>query len=148
MKFTPKTEQELAEEQLVPEGEYGYEVVSATEEVGKTSGKPYLKLNLKIYGDDGRENRVFCNLSTGYERLLRNFCDSAGILSEYSRGELHPDMLIGLGGRCHVIIKKQEGWASKNEVKDFVKRKVVVSGAAAPASKAASAEPNGDDIPF
>ena len=146
MKFQPKTESELASENLAPEGQYGYEVASATEEIGKTSGKPYIKLGLKIYGDDGRENRMFCNLSTGYERLLRNFCDSAGILAEYGRGELHPDMLIGLGGGCQVIIKTQPGFSPKNEVKDFVKRK---DNVAKPASVAKSpTDPDDDGLPY
>ena len=44
MTFEPKTEQEIAESKLWPKGEYGFEIVDASEKNNKTSGKPMIEL--------------------------------------------------------------------------------------------------------
>lgn len=146
MRFSPKTEEEVSN--LLAEGVYPFEVLEAAEKQSK-AGNDMIALKLGIVGPDDSKRAVFDYLLTdeSAQYKLRHFSDTVGLLAEYEKGALTADNLVGLTGKCKLVIQPaKDGYDAKNSVRDYVKR-----GAkdAAPV-KGSSAAKNDmdDDIPF
>lgn len=151
MKFTPKSEKELAEEKVIPAGEYDGEVIGAEETVSKTSGKPMIKVRVKVHGP----RKVIIDdyfVCDQYEKLL-NLCTALGIPEKYHNGTLEPLDLHGKGCLVKVKIDPPKGdFPTKNSIRSYGSHKVdkakeLVSVGEA-INKARAEEAGGDDIPF
>lgn len=149
MKVTPKSEKEIAEENLWPVGEYSFEVLDASDKVSK-SGNEMIELKLKVYADDG--GHIFVNdyLLDSMAYKLRHASVACNALSKYEAGSLQASDFIGAAGR--VKLKRQKSkdpqYADKNVVGDYVvKKDGEAGGDIPPGHPAASAIPD-DTIPF
>ncbi len=147
MTFKPKTEKEIAESQLLPDGEYDFEVLEAEDTTSKTSGAPMIKAVLGIYVGDRIGRRVTDYWLASMEAKLRHFCDCVGLLAEYEAGSLSADMCKGRSGRVKLNVQKDKAgqYPDKNGVRDYCLR-AAKPLATEPTSAKKSDKP--DDLPF
>lgn len=149
LKFEPKSEKELREANLAPEGDYDFEVLGATDEISKRSGNPMIKVKIGLYSGEAIRHHVYDYLLTNMGHKLRHFCDSTGLLSKYESGELSAEDCKGRAGKCRVKIKEDANgqYPDKNEIDDYI-----IRPAKPMATVAAKAEqqppPESDDVPF
>lgn len=148
MRFQPKSEEEINAANLLPGGDYDFEVFAASEEVS-AKGNDMVKLTLHIEGEEGRRHTVFDYLvgSDASMFKVRGFAVCVGLLPQYEVGEMSADSMIGRTGRCQIgIDDKNKAYAPKNVVRMY--HKPMNGTAMAPASKAQAAAVVDDDIPF
>lgn len=124
MRFTPKTENELQMESLVPEGIYSYQVIKSEDAVSH-AGNEYIKFTIKIWDSEGREHLVFTNLAL--IKLLKHFCDVNGMESDYESGDIPAEKCIfKSGGKVLLGVEGEKPnpnggmYRAKNIVKDYV----------------------------
>lgn len=149
MTFTPKTEQQLKEKNLWPDGSYDFRVQEAEDSISK-SGNEQIKLKLVIF--KGEASRfVFDYLSPLMEFKLRHFCEATGLLLKYDSGRLTADDMIGREGIVQIRTEPAKGnYEARNGVKDYVVKK---SDIRRPDKKTASlplatTNPKEDEVPF
>jgi hypothetical protein len=149
MSYVPKTEEQLADEALLQEAIYDFEVIGTDDKPSK-KGNEMFTLKLCVYGEDGGRRFIYDYIAMGNsfgERKLRHAADACGLLGIYDSGELKDHSFMGATGK--VLLKKQDGtdgFPPKNVVSDYVKR----DDAAVPEKlkNKAPAEIIGDDLPF
>jgi len=115
--FNPKDENELYD--LLPEGVYPFKVLTAKPHTSQESGKKSIKLELAV-----KDKEITCYLTVGYLKLLKHFCDVAGLEDAYKSGGLNADMCRDKSGLCEVIIdqpKPGTKFFPKNAIGDFIK---------------------------
>ena len=141
MKFQPKSEKEVSN--LIPKGEYIFEVLEADEKTSK-SGNDMIALKLGVvYNDSVRGIFDYLVDIDSMAFKTRHFADSVGLLAEYEKGSLDAGALVGLTGKCKIDIQPaKDGYDAKNAVKDYVK----IGSKSAPTGKTETVED--DDIPF
>lgn len=147
MTYTPKSEEQLAKEGLLPDGEYDYEVVG-TDDKNSKAGNPMFTLKLHVFDVDGRACPLTDYIALGSnfgERKLRHAADASNILDKYESGNMVAKDFMGTTGKLK--LKSQDGDADfplpKNVVKDYVKR--LRQGTSTPP---ASSPVEDDEIPF
>lgn len=122
MKFAPKSEKEIAEENLIKPGIYDFEIVDALEKVSK-SGNEMIELKLNVF--DGDAPRIVMDyLLESMAFKLRHAADACGLLPNYEGGSLLADDFKGRSGKLKIKIDKDKSgqYADKNGVADYVKR--------------------------
>ncbi len=149
MQFKPKTEAEIAIENLFPPGDYDFEVHSAIDAVSKNSGKAMIKVELSVF-NGGSTRRVTDYLMESMAFKLIHFSKAIGLFPDYEAGNLDPAKCVGRAGRVTLRIEEQDNFPAKNVVKDYVKPDAQGDSIA---PKAANAVPraavSGDDtVPF
>lgn len=152
MKFQPKTREELDSELLIEPGTYKFQVMKANDAYSK-AGNEMIKLELKIWDNNGHERIVFDYLLEAMGHKLRHFCESCEVLDKYESGELRAFDLPGRTGQL-VLLKESERpnpqggyFPAKNSVKDYVGHSV--NGKPAATQAGAVGESFDDDkIPF
>lgn len=151
MQFQPKTEVEIALENCWPAAEYDFEVISAIDTVSKKSGKPMIKVELRVFSG-GSERKVTDYLMESMAFKLIHFARSTGMSKEYEAGGLDPMAMQGRSGRVKLKIKEQSGYMPKNEVQDYIASdKKIDAGDVAPAQKLNPqqlAKADTTDVPF
>lgn len=137
MRFSPKTDKELAESNLLPAGEYDYEVISAEDAVSK-SGNEMIKLKLRIFHGES-ERTIFDYLMEAVPGKLKRFCDQNGMQSAYHNGTLTAEDCYGKLGRCQIGIEKDKSgnYPDRNGIKNYPAQ-----------SKASGDQPSDEDVPF
>ena len=121
MKFTPKTEEQIALENLTKPGVYPFTVLEATDTVSKKSGNEMIKLKIAFFDDTGKERHVDDYLLASMEAKFRHFCVHAGMEGRYNDGDVQAEHCEGKEGYVKIgISKPQDGYNPKNEVKDYV----------------------------
>lgn len=149
MKFTPKTEKEIAEEKLWPAGEYSFEITEAFDKVSK-SGNEMIELKVKVINDDADFIFVTDYLLESLAYKLRHAAEACGLLSQYEAGSLVGSDFTFKTGTLKLKIQKDKNgqYPDKNVVGDYVKpERASANGVTAPAA-AASAPAIDDTIPF
>jgi hypothetical protein len=143
--FTAKTEKELQEELVIPEGEYNIEVLDANDKTSK-AGNEMIELGLKVFKDDGSHILVTDYLMEKILYKLKHACECFGLQKEYKNESVVANDFIGKTGKAKIVIQvdKEGKYPDKNGVKDYV----VKDG-----QKIEDYEANGeplesDDIPF
>lgn len=128
MTYTPKSEDQLAKEGLLPEGAYDFEVADTSDKPNKKGNTMYT-LKLHIFDESGSPKIVYDYIALGNnfgERKLRHAADSCGLIAIYETGNMKPSDFQGRSGK--VQIKQQDGNVDfpmpKNVVADYVKRAV------------------------
>lgn len=157
MRFSPKSEEELAESgngkfEPFPAGEYDIEVVNAADDVSK-NGVDQLKLSVAIYNSAGAKRQVFEYLSSSAKAVwkIKEFADCVGMTDAYERGEMHPEDLVGRTGKARVIIERNAQYGDRNKVAAYLSRHPVASGMTFGPGKPAPARKHddlNDDVPF
>lgn len=130
----------------IPAGIYLAQVVDSDIKKTKTQTGEYISLTLEIIDGDMRGRRVFTNINhvnanQEAERIgqktLKQLCVAAGLTaSPRDTAELHNRPL-----RIKVVIKKDEQYGDKNEIKGYEAATGVVLPPAAAAPAAAPAKP-------
>ena len=122
MRFTPKSQEEIDAENLLPKGEYDFEIIKAEDKVSK-SGNEMIEINMKVFKPDGGFQFVRDYLMEKMAFKLRHFCESIGQLEEYNAGQLQASNLVGACGVVKIDIEPaSNGYAAKNTAKDYAVR--------------------------
>lgn len=121
MKFTPKSDKELAEERLLPEGEYGFEISGGEDKVSK-KGNEMIELTVRVFKPDGNFNLVTDYLMEAILYKVSHAAKACGLEDKYESGDLHGEDFIGKTGMLKLGIQKdKEGqYPDKNVVKDYI----------------------------
>jgi hypothetical protein len=152
MQFQPKTEEQIAAENLWPEGEYDFEIVKAEEKTSK-AGNQMIQLTVKIFSPEGKFRLVDDFLMEKMAFKLRHCADACRLLDKYNIGELRDTDFVGKAGRCEVVVQegqsKPDGgkYPDKNTIKDYIKR-TGTAVAASVATKAKDVAAVDDEIPW
>jgi hypothetical protein len=85
MRFEPKTEKEIIESYLLPDGVYDFVVVKATDSVTQ-KGEECLNLQLKVFDKDGSARTVFDTFYSNNELKIRHFAYAVGLGPLYETG--------------------------------------------------------------
>lgn len=137
MKFTPKTEEQIKEDMLIPDGTYSFEVVKAWEEddygnqIVDKNGEPMLVIKLKVYLSDNSSRLMKCNLTPSFPKILKHFCDISGLEEEYKNGEVAAKKCLQAKINGLVMVKKGEYTnkngerISVNNVNDFIPSSII-----------------------
>lgn len=139
MKFTPKSEEELAAFPVWDDGEYSFEILSSV----KFGSKEYktcdrqdknqndmLQLVVNVFNDNDEKKAIVDYLSTGSrigEMKLRHAAVACGLLPQYLSGELNAEDFIGKAGKVKLYTQKGKAkddgsgfWPDKNAIGDYV----------------------------
>lgn len=150
MQFAPKTAQDLASENLIPNGtECDFEVMTAENKVSK-SGNEMIAVKLRVWhGDSERHVYDYLMASMGFKLL--HFCEATGLTNRYAEGALDATHCHGKAGRAVVKVEPASGnYGPKNVIKDYLghrETKVVKVGAAAQ-EKPGIVSDDSDSVPF
>lgn len=151
MKFQPKTEKEIAEEGLLPAGEYPFEISQAEETVSK-AGNEMIKLLVRVFREDGTFVLVNDYLLEAIAYKLLHICKATGLENAYNAGELKAEDFVGKTGMLKLKIRKDEtgNYPDQNNIADYIVPKDGVAEIVPKGSnKAAEAgEILDDEIPF
>jgi hypothetical protein len=119
VKLTPKTEEQIKLERLLPIGDYPFQVVSAEDKISK-KGKEMIALELSVFAPDGTSRKVRDWLLDAMAFKMRHYCYAVGLGPAYESGDLTAEMCVGRSGTVTLKIEEQEGYEPKNAVKDYV----------------------------
>lgn len=154
MKFTPKTEQQLAEENLLTPGWYDFVVLEAKSKISKAAAgrgetEPnMIELKLRVYETPDRGVFVTDYLMEEMAFKLRHFCAEVGLLAAYDNGHLTPEACVGKEGRVKIGPSKARGdFKPKDEAKDYGEPKNAPRANPAPTAKASKVEDD-DEVPY
>lgn len=133
MQFKAKTEKELAEENLIPEGIYPFEVSKAEAKKSKR-GNDMIELELRIFTPEGKERGLKDWLMEAMGFKLFHFCAYTGLSHKYDAGTLNSHDCEGRSGFVKIEIQEDKTgqYPPRNSVRDYVRQEVKKSGALAP----------------
>jgi hypothetical protein len=153
--FTPLSDEELDLMDLVPEGEYDFEVIKSQRKTSK-KGNPMCELQLQVYDKEGRSHIIFDYLVFSSVNLnikkISHFAKAVGLHEQYMKGSL-PEEFHSFSGKCLIGIQdempKDSGgfYPKKNIVVDYIKRSETVRSSTQRA-KIDVEDFKDDDIPF
>ena len=152
MRFAPKSDTELQELGLMPEGIYSLEVTEAQDKVSK-SGNEMIALKLTVNAGDHSGRPVFDYLLESMGFKLKHFTEAASIPHKYTDGSLNALDCMGKLVKAHIVISPpKDGYAAKNSVKDYVVKTGAEQSFAPSAPKANVTEDKKEefdqDLPF
>jgi hypothetical protein len=123
MKITPKTEEEIIQMNLKPDGEYPFVILEGQDAVSK-NGNEMIKLKLSCYLPNGKFFIVWDYLLESFPKKLKHACSACGLSDKYNSGVLSADDFIGREGFCMIGSRKSEGFDQQNVVSDYVVKNV------------------------
>lgn len=122
MKFSPKTEKEIAEEGLLPKGVYSFEITEAKDAVS-SKGNDMITLKLKIFDNEGNSRGVITDyLMEAIAYKLRHAAVVCGLGDAYESGELKAFDFENKMGEVKVDIQKDKAgqYPDRNVIRDYV----------------------------
>lgn len=119
MRFVPKSEEEL--NPLLTPGDYDAEVAKAENAVSK-KGNEMIKISLRVFDRGGGTIILTDYLLESMAKKLKHFCDSAGLMDLYERGELDAEACQGASVVVRLKVKHDETgtYPPQNAVDDYV----------------------------
>jgi hypothetical protein len=136
---------------LIPPGNYAFEVIDASDEISKSSGKDMIKLKLKIYMPDGRERIIFDYLMESVQYKLAHFFECVGLWDKYESGNVNADSCWGKSGELKIYIQKDKTgmYGDRSSVADYLPTpEQAAKKHDAVVAKAKGAEFVDSDLPF
>jgi len=120
MNFQPKTEKQLAEENLIPKGVYPFEVSKAEAKRSK-KGNDMIEVEHRVFMPDGSERMLRDWLMAAIGFKLFHFCAYTGLSTQYDAGTLTSHDCVGKSGFLEVAIKEDKTgqYPPQNSVKDY-----------------------------
>jgi hypothetical protein len=122
MNFTPKTDEEIAKEGLLPEATYQIDIIKAEDAVSKNSGNDMIKLTIGVWNDGEIASRVIDYVMPSCARKLKTLCDAIGIGDKYKSGVIRASDFEGRS--CLADIKteidKNGKYPPKNGIKAYL----------------------------
>ncbi len=146
MNWTPKSEEQIKQEVLCPEGKFPFTILEAGNATSK-KGKAMIAMKVNVHGP-GKDYHVYDYISPHFmEHRFRHFFFCVGRGADYERGSLgDTKRLEGLEGYAYVGQQEaQNGYAPKNVIEDYAVEEGKTATTSAPAP---TAPPEDDDIPF
>ena len=121
MKFTPKSDKEIAEEKLLPEGQYPFEI-SGGEDTTSKAGNDMIKLTVRVFKDDGTFVLVSDYLMEQMLYKIKHACDACGLTEKYNAGELLGSDFIGRTGELKLKIQEDKTgqYQARNSIADYI----------------------------
>ncbi len=140
MNFQPLTEENcLRQEMPIPPGEYYFEIFDAKDHRSQANNES-IKLVLKVFTSDLSKNfTVYDFLLPAHDSMgfrVKRCCEALGLLDEYQKGIITPNMFIRKSGMASFDKQKDSKFL---RVREYLKNKEL------PVQP--TNEPN-DDIPF
>jgi hypothetical protein len=128
MKYNTRSEKELAEANLLPKGEYPFEIADAKEQKSK-AGNDMLVLEVDCIGESGARKRITDYIVPGTiwaDKKLHDLMWSVGLGEKYASGTITADDLVGRSGLAAVGIDKGKPFTAKDgtEREGFDKNKI------------------------
>lgn len=119
MKFQAKTEDQLNEENLIPEKSIcDFEVLEAVDTQSK-KGNDMIALKLKVYHGEGFKLMNDFLMEAMPHKLL-HFCETADLMTAYTNGTLRAADCVGRAGKLEVRVDPAGEYPAKNSVKDYI----------------------------
>ncbi len=148
MRFTPKTEKEIQEANLIPVGIYPFEIVTAID-TQSNARNDMIKLGIKLWDIEGNERHVYDYLLEVMEYKLRHCAYACGLGDKYESGVLAAADFEGRTGSLKLGIKKDKTgqYPDQNNVSDYIVKDNHENQAPKHDSRPVSAILN-DEIPF
>ncbi len=147
MRFTPKSEKQLNEEKLLPEGDYPFEI-SGAENATSKKGNPMIKITVRVYKPDGQFILVTDYLMEAMLYKLLHCCQACGLEEQYNTGLLEPEMFVGKTGMLKLKVDPEGEYPAKNSIKDYIKDAGKVTLPKDNLQKVLDNTVEDDDIPF
>lgn len=150
MRFEPKTEKQIAEEGLIPDGTVcDFEVVEAEDAVSK-AGNEMIAVKLKVWRPSGGTTILRDWLVSTLQRKILDFAKATGMADAYHAGTFDASDLIGKAGKLKVKVENSPDYGAQNKVSYYVagdapKREPAMAGGGG--RKPAKSDLD-DDIPF
>ena len=124
MRITPRSDKELASMNLMPQGQYSFEVIDAKDRVSK-SGNEMIELKIKIWDSNGKERIIYDYLLDSMAHKVKHFCQGqspCSLIDVYDMGELLAEHCLNKTGYLELIIQKDKTgiYGDKNAVKDYI----------------------------
>lgn len=121
MKFTPKSDKQIAEENLMPAGVYPFQVTTAENKFSK-AGNEMIALELRVFTPDGRTRLLNDYLMEKVIYKLAHFCKVVGLAEEYAAGTVQAEDCVGREGFVKVSIKsdKTGQYPDQNSAQDYL----------------------------
>lgn len=122
MQFQAKSEKQIAEENLLPEGVYPFEVIGAADKQSK-AGNDMIELRLRVFNGE-RSHQLTDWIMEKLPSKLFHFCAYSGLSRQYEAGTLSGPDCIGKNGYVSVIIQEDKTgqYPPRNSVKDYVRQ--------------------------
>lgn len=145
MEFEPKTEEQIIEDMLWPEGDYAFEILSGVDKISK-KGNEMIELNLQVFNSEGNFIFVYDYLLESMKFKLLHISQACGLYEKYMTGRLIGDDFKGKAGMLKLGRQDaQNGYPAKNVVDDYI----VPDKETKPTKKQSGAASKfDDDIPF
>lgn len=119
MKFTAKSEEQIELEGLLPEGEYDFQVLEASDQISK-KGNEMIKLYLNVFDAQGKPRRVVDYIMEAFPKKLIHFCKHTGLEQSYASGSITAYECVDKTGRVRLTIEPAGEYPAKNAVVDYV----------------------------
>jgi hypothetical protein len=155
MNFESKSERQIIEESLLEKGDYDATVLTAENDTSK-AGNEMIVLQLQVFGQNGRTVPLKDWLLPSMPMKLIRFCQSAGLMDLYNKGQLQAGDCIGRDVCVAVKVEEDKSgqYPPQNKVAGY-KVKAENGGQNAPAPSRSAESPVSDepkfepaDIPF
>lgn len=155
MQFQPKTDAQIAEEGMLPDGDYDFSIDKAEDKISKKGREAGLaepdmiEIGITVFSNQGdRSMKDWITSKLAWK--VKHFAYAIGLGAAYEAGGLEANLLVGRSGKVTIKKGKPNGdYPPRNEVKDYV---VPVEGqdATAPESRPRPAAPTSthDEPPF
>lgn len=154
MRFTAKSDKEISEMNLIPEGEYPFEISSGADKISK-SGNEMIELWVRVYKPDGKFIQVADYLLESMAYKLRHAAEACDLLAKYEAGVILGSDFVGKTGMLKLGITKDKNgqYPDKNGIKDYIvpkegDEKVTVPKDAISNSIKPDDDMLADDLPF
>lgn len=122
MRLTPKTDEELASMNLLPDGIYDFEIIESQDDTSN-SGNEMIHCKLKVFKSDGSSYILVDDYLVNTDRMqwkIKHFCESVGLEAEYQAGELTGELCFGRSGKVKIATQPaKDGYPPKNTAKDY-----------------------------
>lgn len=156
MKFEPKTEKQIAEEGMMPDGTICDFEVAEAEDTQSKAGNDMIALKLKVWRPNGTTTTMRDWLVSTFQPKILGFAKSIGMRDAYDAGEFDASLLEGKCGKLKVgIDPEKDGYPSRNKVVSYVQGDAAPKPRREPAMAGAGGGPRpraksdlDDDIPF
>lgn len=127
--FKPKTDKELQAENLLPVGEYDFEILGAENKTFRT-GSEGIALKVGVFTSTGAQRFVNDNLIFQDSCMFKvsNFAKCVGLYEAYKAGNIDAQDCVGRTGKCKLKIEEQGEYPAKNTVASYVVPKAANAG--------------------
>lgn len=126
MYFDPKTEAEVSQGWLLPNGQYPFQVRRAEEKTSKvkpdgTGGHPMIELDLVVFHNNKEYKLRDWLVSTpGMAFKIRHFAFAVGLGDKYESGSFSDHDCVAREGYLELITQaRQDGKGDQNSVRDY-----------------------------